>query len=88
MKKNQLLLSQNNECSVSELRDLRSNEEPGPEGGDLVGGEVAGVADGLLQAAAEQGVQQLREGAGEANDGEGSQASAPGSQSATQLKGN
>ena len=88
MEEDQLLLPQNNKCSVSELRDLGSNEEPGPEGGHLVGGEVAGVADGLLQAAAEQGVQQLREGAGEANDGEGSQASAPGSQSATQLKGN
>ena len=88
MEKNQLLLPQNNESSVAELGNLGSDEEPGPEGGDLVGGEVAGVADGLLQAAAEQGVQQLREGAGEANDGEGSQASAPGSQSATQLKGN
>ena len=88
MKKDQLLLPENNESSVAQFRNLGSNEEPGPEGGDLVGGEVAGVADGLLQAAAEQGVQQLREGAGEANDGEGSQASAPGSQSATQLKGN
>ena len=85
MEKNQLLFPQNNERSVSELRDLGSNEEPGPEGRDLVGGEVAGVADGLLHAAAEEGVEELGEGAGEPDDGEGGEASAPSSKSSSQL---
>ena len=40
MKKDQLLLPENNERRVAKFRNLRSNEKPGPEGGDLVGGEV------------------------------------------------
>ena len=88
MEKNQLLFPQHNESSVAELRNLGSDEEPGPECRDLVGGEVGGVADGLLHAAAEQGVEELGEGAREANDGEGGEASAPSSKSSSQLKEN
>ena len=83
MEKDQLLLPQNNESSVAELGNLGGDEEPGPEGGDLVGGEVAGVADGLLDAAAEQGVEELGEGAREADDGESGEASAPSSKSSS-----
>ena len=86
MKKDQLLLPENNECSVAQFRNLGSNEQPGPEGGYLVGGEVAGVADGLLHAAADQGVHELGEGPGEADDGEGGQAGAPGCQGSSQLE--
>ena len=88
VEKNQLLLPENNESSVPELWNLRSDEEPGPEGGDLVGGEVAGVADGLLHAAAEQGVEELGEGAREADDGKGGEAGAPSSKSSSQLEEN
>ena len=88
MKKDQLLLPENNESSVAQFRNLGSNEQPGPEGGYLVGGEVAGVADGLLDAAAEQGVEELGEGAGEADDGEGGEAGAPSSKSSSQLEEN
>ena len=88
VEKNQFLLPQNNESSVAELQNLGSDEEPGPEGGDLVGGEVAGVADGLLPPAAEQGVEELGEGAREADDGEGGEASAPSSKSSAQLEEN
>merc|ERR1712037_297011 len=48
--------------------------------------EVAGVADGLLDAAAEQGVEELGEGAGQADDGEGGEAGAPSSKSSSQLE--
>ena len=40
MKKDQLLLPENNESSVAQFRNLGSNEKPGPEGRDLVGGEA------------------------------------------------
>ena len=88
MEKNQLLFPKYNENSVAELRNLGSDKEPGPECRDLVGGEVAGVADGLLHAAAEQGVEELGEGAREADDGKGGEPGAPSSKSSSQLEEN
>ena len=66
----------------------RQENEKTKEGGYLVGGEVAGVADGLLHAAAEEGVEELGEGAGESDDGEGGKAGAPSSKSSSQLEEN
>jgi len=86
VKEDQFLLPQNNEGGVSQLWNLGGDEEPSPEGGDLVSGEITGAANGLLDAAVDENVYELRQSSREADDGEGRQGGAPGRERRAQLE--
>ena len=54
--------------------------------GDLVSGEITGAANGLLDAAVDENVYELRQSSREADDGEGRQGGAPGRERRAQLE--
>ena len=55
--------------------------------GDLVSGEITGAANGLLDAAVDENVYELRQSSRESDDGESRQAGAPGRERGAQLEG-
>ena len=54
--------------------------------GDLVSGEITGAANGLLDAAVDENVYELRQSSREADDGESRQAGAPEGERRAQLE--
>ena len=87
MEKYQLLLPEDDEHCVSELRHLGEGEQPGPEAAHFVRLHKAGVADGVVEAPRGQGVEELWEDSGKAKDAEYSQEGTPGCEWPTQLVG-
>ena len=87
MEKYQLLLPEDDEHGVSQLRHLGEGEEPGPEAADFICLHKAGIADGVVEAPGGQGVEELWEDSGEAKDAEDGQEGTPGGEGPTQLVG-
>ena len=83
----QLLFPQHYEDRVTQLRNFRQDEHPGPESADPVLLNEAGDAEGVVEAVGVEGVHELRQSPGGAHDAEHGQEHAPPSQRAPQVEG-
>ena len=83
----QLLFPQHDEDGVSQLRNLRQDEHPGPEAADPVLLYEAGDAEGVVEAVGVERVHELGQGPGSAHDAEHGQEHAPPRQGAAQVEG-
>ena len=87
MEKYQLLFPQDDEHGVPQLWHLGQGEEPSPEAAHFVLLHEAGVADGVVEAAGGESVQELREDSGKAADAEDGEERAPGGERSSELVG-
>ena len=82
----QLLFPQHDEGRVEELHDLGEDEEVGPEAGHPVLRDEGGAADGLVEAAPGQHLEELSPGPQSPRNTEDGQTAAPHSQRPPQVK--
>ena len=87
MEKYQLLFPQDDEHGVPQLWHLGQGEEPSPEAAHFVLLHEARVADGVVEAAGGEGVQELGEDSRKAADAEDGEERAPGSERSSELVG-
>ena len=87
MKKYQLLFPQDDEHGVPQLWHLGQGEEPSPEAAHFVLLHEARVADGVVEAAGGEGVQELGEDSRKAADAEDGEERAPGGERSSELVG-
>ena len=87
MEKYQLLFPQDDEHGVAQLWHLGQGEEPSPEAAHFVLLHEARVADGVVEAAGGEGVQELGEDSRKAADAEDGEERAPGGERTSELVG-
>ena len=87
MEKYQLLFPQDDEHGVPQLWHLGQGEEPSPEAAHFVLLHEARVADGVVEAAGGEGVQELGEDSRKATDAEDGEERAPGGERSSELVG-
>ena len=87
MEKYQLLFPQDDEHGVPQLWHLGQGEEPSPEAAHFVLLHEARVADGVVEAAGGEGVQELGEDSRKAADAEDGEERAPGGERSSELVG-
>ena len=87
MEKYQLLFPQDDEHGVAQLWHLGQGEEPSPEAAHFVLLHEARVADGVVEAAGGEGVQELGEDSRKAADAEDGEERAPGGERSSELVG-
>ena len=87
MEKYQLLFPQDDEHGVPQLWHLGQGEEPSPEAAHFVLLHEARVADGVVEAAGGEGVQELGEDSRKAADAEDGEERAPGGERSPELVG-